>query len=198
MREYCDDADPRPGKWKLVRRRFVALDKAVIRCFDFVAELGGKVPVGAEPVFKSEQDAHEYVRLGAFIAERALPFIEFWADAVDVVEASGTLTITASDIPRRVDEDTGRDFYFERLMTRTAAARARETFCEPVNCGVLLANVLAQLFNGFGALIVAVRQGYHLRARRTGFGRRVVRPAQRGTKGSAGPLITTLEAAYHC
>jgi hypothetical protein len=38
---------------------------------------------------------------------------------------------------------TGRDFYFERLMTRTAAARARETFCEPVNCGVLLANVLA-------------------------------------------------------
>ena len=73
MREYCDDADPRPGKWKLVRRRFVALDKAVVRCFDFVAELGGKVPVGAEPVFKSEQDAHEYVRLGAFIAERALP-----------------------------------------------------------------------------------------------------------------------------
>ena len=61
---------------------------------------------------------------------------------------------------------TGRDFYFERLITRTAAARARETFCEPVNCGVLLANVLAQLFNGFGALIVAVRQGYHLRARR--------------------------------
>jgi hypothetical protein len=106
VREYCDDADPRPGKWKLVRRRFVALDKAVIRCFDFVAELGGKVPVGAEPVFKSEQDAHEYVRLGAFIAERALPFIEFWADAVDVVEASGTLTITASDIPRWVDEDT--------------------------------------------------------------------------------------------
>lgn len=52
---------------------------------------------------------------------------------------------------------TGRDFYFERLMTRTAAARARETFCEPVNCGVLLANVLAQLFNGFGALIVALR-----------------------------------------
>ena len=64
------------------------------------------MPVGAEPVFKSEQDANEYVRLGAFIAERALPFIEFWADAVDVVEASGTLTITASDIPRRVDEDT--------------------------------------------------------------------------------------------
>ena len=43
MREYCDDADPRPGKWKLVRRRFVALDKAVVRCFDFVAELGGNV-----------------------------------------------------------------------------------------------------------------------------------------------------------
>ena len=106
MREYCDDADPRPGKWKLVRRRFVALDEAAVRCFDFVAELGGKVPVGAEPVFKSEQDAHEYVRLGAFIAERALPFIEFWADAVDVVEAGGTLTITASDIPRWVDEDT--------------------------------------------------------------------------------------------
>ena len=81
-------------------------DKAAVRCFDFVAELGGNVPVGAEPVFKSEQDAHEYVRLGAFIAERALPFIEFWADAVDVVEASGTLTITASDIPRWVDEDT--------------------------------------------------------------------------------------------
>lgn len=46
------------------------------------------------------------MRLGAFIAERALPFIEFWADAVDVVEAGGTLTITASDIPRWVDEDT--------------------------------------------------------------------------------------------
>lgn len=81
-------------------------DKAAVRCLDFVAELGGNVPVGAEPVFKSEQDVHEYVLLGAFIAERALPFIEFWADAVDVVEAGGTLTITASDIPRWVDEDT--------------------------------------------------------------------------------------------
>ena len=89
---------------------------------------------------------------------------------------------------------TGRDFYFERLMTRTAAARARRRFVSRSIAASCFANVLAQLFNEIGALIVAVRQGYHLRARRdSGSGPSDPRG---GTKGSAGPLITTLEADH--
>jgi hypothetical protein len=85
-----------PGKWKLMRRRLTALDQAAVECIDFVDKLGGNVQ---PPVFKSEQDGHEYMVLASFITERALPFIQFWADAVDAVEAGTAMRIDLGDIP---------------------------------------------------------------------------------------------------
>jgi hypothetical protein len=79
-----------------MRRRLTALDQAAVECIDFVDKLGGNVQ---PPVFKSEQDGHEYMVLASFITERALPFIQFWADAVDAVEAGTAMRIDLGDIP---------------------------------------------------------------------------------------------------
>jgi hypothetical protein len=54
MREFSDRArQGSPGKWKLVKRRFDGLSKAMLSCDAFVGKLGGNVD---PPVFKSEQD----------------------------------------------------------------------------------------------------------------------------------------------
>jgi hypothetical protein len=108
MCECFDGAQAQsPGKWRVVRRRLVALGRAAGRCVDFVAVLGGNVPVGVEPVFASEQDEQEYLLLAWFIAERAIPFIRFWEDAIDEVAAGGSLTIAPGDVPRWTDETLG-------------------------------------------------------------------------------------------
>src|SRR4051812_34038724 len=67
---------PSPRKWRLSKRRLTALGMAVSRCCDLVDMLGGDVPAGIEPVFKTEQDQYEHTRLADFIATKALPFIE--------------------------------------------------------------------------------------------------------------------------
>ena len=104
MCEAFDGAQAQsPGKWQLVRRRLTALNRAANRCVEFVAELGGNVGADAEPVFKSEQDEQEYVLLGWFIAERAIPFIEYWAEAIDTVDAGSELTIEPGDVPPWTD-----------------------------------------------------------------------------------------------
>ena len=105
MHEYSHGARAQsPGKWKLVRRKLAALDKAAARCVDFLVGLSGNVPDGAKLVFKTEQDQHEYALLGWFLAERAVPFIGYWREAIDAVEAGSTLTIAPGDIPRWTDE----------------------------------------------------------------------------------------------
>jgi hypothetical protein len=81
VKAVCErsDAEPdgvSPGLWR-AGRRLEALEKAAGHCVDVVAELGGDVPAGAEPVFKSDQDAIEYLLLRSFVAERAIPFINF-------------------------------------------------------------------------------------------------------------------------
>ena len=45
----------------------------------------------------------EYALLGSFIIERALPFFEFWKDAIDTVDAGGNLTIQPGDLPQWID-----------------------------------------------------------------------------------------------
>ena len=97
MGEYSDTQ--RPGKWKLAKRRLAALDKATERCVVFVAELAGNIAAGADPVFESEQDGHEYSLMLAFITERALPFINYWTDAIDAVDVGTALTIRPGDVP---------------------------------------------------------------------------------------------------
>jgi hypothetical protein len=52
-----------PGKWKLMRRKLVALDQAFRQCAGFLGELVGDV---LPPVFKNEQDEHEHAILGPF------------------------------------------------------------------------------------------------------------------------------------
>lgn len=84
------------GKWKLMRRRLVALMQAFGQCVAFLGKLGGDVQ---PPVFKSEQDEHEHALLGHFLTERAEPFIQYWRDAIDAVNAGASLEIKPGDIP---------------------------------------------------------------------------------------------------
>jgi hypothetical protein len=79
-----------------MRRRLVALMRAFAQCVAFLGKLGGGV---LPPVFKSEQDEHEHVLLGHFLTERAEPFIQFWRDAIDAVNAGASLEIRPGDIP---------------------------------------------------------------------------------------------------
>lgn len=85
-----------PGKWKLIRRRLVALDQAFRQCVAFLGKLGGDV---LPPVFQTEQDEQEHAMLGHFLTERAEPFIQFWRDAIDGVDAGASLEIKPGDIP---------------------------------------------------------------------------------------------------
>ena len=103
----CSDAEPdavSPCLWQ-AGRRLEALQKAAGHCVDFVAELGGDVPAGAEPVFKSDQDATEYVLLRWFVAERAIPFIDFWANAFIAIADGSGLTNRPWATPPWTDED---------------------------------------------------------------------------------------------
>ena len=100
IHKFADDQTA--VRWWSVQRRYVALDRAAIRCLDLVGELGGR---DAEPVFKSEQDEHEYALLAWFITERAIPFINFWADAIDTVEEGNELAIEPGEIPPWVDPE---------------------------------------------------------------------------------------------
>jgi len=59
MNAVCEYSDAEldavsPCLWQ-AGRRLEALQKAAGHCVDFVAELGGDVPAGAEPFFKSDQ-----------------------------------------------------------------------------------------------------------------------------------------------
>ena len=84
-----------PGKLTLAKRRLAALDAATARCVDFMSELDTS---------DAEQDMHEAALLQFFITERALPFLEFWENAVAAVDAGTALTINLADIPRWTDE----------------------------------------------------------------------------------------------
>ena len=84
--EYAGSS-PRAGspcKWRLVRRRHTALDKAARRCVDLLGRL---------------QDVNERAILKSFLDQRAGPFIRFWADAIDAVDGGTPLTIRPGDIP---------------------------------------------------------------------------------------------------
>ena len=51
------------------------------------------------------EDQNEQMILGQFLVQRAVPFIEYWVDALDAVEDGATLTITPADWPKWTEED---------------------------------------------------------------------------------------------
>jgi hypothetical protein len=53
----------------------------------------------APPVFQNEQDEQEHAILSHFLTERTAPFIQFWRDAIDAVDAGASLAIKPGDIP---------------------------------------------------------------------------------------------------
>jgi hypothetical protein len=90
------------GKWRLMRRRLAALDAVAIECLAFVRKLGGN----AKPlVFKSEQDEQEGGLLRFFLRERVAPFIQYWVEAINAVDAGAELRIESGDIPPWLDDD---------------------------------------------------------------------------------------------
>jgi hypothetical protein len=95
-----------PGKWRLVKRRFVALGKEMLKCDAFVGKLGGVVTPGDPLVFKSEQDAHECQLLSMFLTDRAMPFADYWQDAIEAVDDGIALAINPGDMPTWFDAET--------------------------------------------------------------------------------------------
>jgi hypothetical protein len=85
-----------PGRWKLIRRRLVALDQAFRQCVAFLGKLGDDV---LPSEFKNDQDEQEHAILSHFLTEHAAPFIKFWGDAIDAVDAGASLEIKPGDIP---------------------------------------------------------------------------------------------------
>jgi hypothetical protein len=90
----------RVGRWRIVKRQFNSLIEAGGRCVAFLGELR----CGANPpVFKSDQDEAEYGAMSYFLTERAAPFVQYWREAIDKLDAGASLTIKPSDIPRWFD-----------------------------------------------------------------------------------------------
>jgi hypothetical protein len=94
------------GKLRLVKRRFAGLCKEMQICDAFIGELSGvtREAPGADPVFKTEQDANECALLSSFLTDRATPFAKFWEAAIEAVDAGDTLTIEPGDIPTWLDD----------------------------------------------------------------------------------------------
>jgi hypothetical protein len=90
------------GQWKSVKRRFGGIIKAVNDCGAFVVKLGGDTD---PPTYRSDHDRGECLAMASFLAERALPFAEFWKCAIDAVDDGTPLTIRPGDIPKWIDDE---------------------------------------------------------------------------------------------
>jgi hypothetical protein len=89
LNEYVDGARAvSPGKWRLVKRRLMALDRAAVRCAEFAG---------------SQQDEPERALMAFFLQGRAAPFIQYWAEAIDAVDDGASLTIRPGDVPKWFD-----------------------------------------------------------------------------------------------
>ncbi|MGM4958202.1 hypothetical protein ACT4MK_19320 [Bradyrhizobium barranii] len=103
---YATGEDPSPARWWSVLRRFIALEQSIYNLVEFwMVELGGNTPPEAAPMFRSEQDAHEYAILKFILEQRICPYLDFWQAKIDNVEAGNATTFTVSDIPPWVDDE---------------------------------------------------------------------------------------------
>jgi len=69
------------------------------KCDAFIGKLTG-VPPGEEPNFKTERDKYECLLMSYFIAERAMPFVNFWRDVL----ASDAGGVNSMDVPKWYDD----------------------------------------------------------------------------------------------
>jgi hypothetical protein len=90
-------------KKQLRANKLKAIAAEMQKCDAFINKLTG-VPPGEEPNFKTEQDKHECLIMSYFIAERALPFVNFWRDVL----ASGAGGVNSMDVPKWYDEEDER------------------------------------------------------------------------------------------
>jgi hypothetical protein len=101
--EFVDG--PRAGsarKWRHLVRRLDGMHTAMTECDALVGKLSGNV---TPPVFETDQDRGECLAMSFFLTERAMPFVDFWDDALDAVDAGTELMIRPEDIPPWLDAD---------------------------------------------------------------------------------------------
>jgi hypothetical protein len=83
-------------KRQQVSRRLDEITNAIRRSEAFVSRLGD--------ANRSDQDRHEQDILTSFLIERAVPFVEFWREAIEGLDNGVSLEIKPKDIPVWFDE----------------------------------------------------------------------------------------------
>jgi hypothetical protein len=91
---YRQNASDR--KRRQVGRRVDDITKAIRCCDALVGKLSG--------ANRSNQDRHERDILASFLIQRAIPFVEFWQEAIAAVDDGASLQIKPRDIPTWFDE----------------------------------------------------------------------------------------------
>jgi hypothetical protein len=90
-------------KWNLVRRRLREISEAIHSADIFIGKLGGNVN---PPFFKRDQDEQEQHFLASLLIQRAIPFVEFWQEAIVMIVDEGTaLEFGLDDLPLWFHED---------------------------------------------------------------------------------------------
>jgi hypothetical protein len=83
-------------KRQQVGRRLDEITNAIRRSEAFVDRLSD--------ANRSDQDRHEQDILTSFLIERAVPFVEFWQEAIEALDNGVSLEIKPKDIPVWFDE----------------------------------------------------------------------------------------------
>jgi hypothetical protein len=98
---YANKYGPKTSihKRRLIDRRLDDMTRAIHRCDLFVAKRGN--------VNRSDQNRHERDILASFLMKRAVPFVEFWPEAIKALYDGVALEIKPKDIPIWLDEVPG-------------------------------------------------------------------------------------------
>jgi hypothetical protein len=86
-------------KRQQVGRRLDEITNAIRRSEAFVSRLGD--------ANRSDQDRHEHHILASFLTKRAVPFVEYWREAIEGLDNGISLEIKPKDIPVWFDEVPG-------------------------------------------------------------------------------------------
>ena len=79
------------GQWKQVKRRLKDLKKAMDRCHAFI--------IGRA---KNKDEANI---MAWFLVNRAMPFVEYWQEAIATIDRRGTFKLNPADVPPWVDDE---------------------------------------------------------------------------------------------
>jgi hypothetical protein len=92
----ADGQDASVRKRGQVGRRLDDITKAIRRSGAFTDKAGD--------ANRSDQDRYEQDILASFLIQRAVPFVEFWQEAIEALDDGVSLGIKPSDIPVWFDE----------------------------------------------------------------------------------------------